>query len=62
MGDTIKCPWCNELTIPDVEILERKVAHVVERRCSKCGRVIGAYLHGERFLECIRERVMAFKE
>jgi phage FluMu protein Com len=54
----IKCPWCEEV-IPTAAI---KVAHVkndygttVERRCSKCNKVLAAYLEQEgEFLSKMR--------
>ena len=60
-GET-KCPWCKELMVPKSEILERRVARVTERRCSKCGKVVAAYLTDERFLDEIRNRVITFRE
>lgn len=62
MSEEIVCPWCGETVSPETKVLQRKQAEVVERSCSRCGKVISAYLSGEKFLDMIRERVMNFKE
>ncbi len=54
----IKCPWCSEI-IPVSEAKVRRCGNdfgtVIERRCSKCGRVLAAYLEEEGdFLPGIR--------
>lgn len=62
MGKQIKCPWCKELMVPKLGVLERKIAKVTERRCSKCGKIVAAYLSDEKFLDGIRKQVMTFKD
>ena len=54
----IKCPWCGEVT----SVSEVKVEHkssdygaVIERKCTKCSKVLAAYLDKEGdFLPRIR--------
>jgi ribosomal protein S27AE len=58
----IECPWCNEMVTPEVKILKRKEGEVKERNCPRCSKVIAAYLHHERFLNMIREKVLSFKD
>ena len=48
MSEEILCPWCGEKVSLEVKVLMRKEAKVVERNCSRCGKVISAYLSGER--------------
>jgi phage FluMu protein Com len=43
----IQCPWCGEMTVPNVKLEKRKLAEVRERRCSKCNKVLAAYLDSE---------------
>ena len=55
MEKEIQCPWCEEMTVPKVNLVKRKAAEVRERRCSKCNKVLAAYLESEGdFLEKIR--------
>ena len=55
MDKEVKCPWCSEVTIPRVSHLANDYGHIVERRCSKCGKVLAAYLEEEgNFLPDIR--------
>jgi phage FluMu protein Com len=52
----IKCPWCDEVTLPKVSVLKRQYGDVRERRCSKCHKVLGAYLVEEGdFMGSIRK-------
>ena len=60
-GET-KCPWCKEHMVPKLEILAHRVARVTERRCSRCGKIVAAYLTDEEFLDGIRNRVISFRE
>ena len=53
-----KCPWCEQV-IPTVtieaKVIDNDFSHVRERRCSKCGKVLAAYLEEEgEFLSRIR--------
>ncbi len=41
------CPWCGEQTLPKMNILKKTHGNVRERRCSKCGKVLAAYLMEE---------------
>jgi phage FluMu protein Com len=55
MEKEVKCPWCKEETVPKVKILKKQYGDVKERRCTKCGKVLAAYLEGEgNFLPKIR--------
>ena len=55
MSKEIKCPWCGERVTPEPEVIQRKVAEVVERRCPQCGKVLAAYLEQDRdFMPKIR--------
>jgi len=49
-GKEIKCPWCGEV-IPSSEVQveshENDYGTVVERRCTKCSKVLAAYLKEE---------------
>jgi phage FluMu protein Com len=48
MAKEIKCPWCGEVvTEPKVKRPKSDYGRVVERRCSKCGKVLAAYLEKE---------------
>ena len=45
MRKEIKCPWCGEVVMePEVRRFKNDYGQVVERRCSKCGKVLAAYL------------------
>lgn len=51
----IQCPWCDEIVVPEVSLVKRENGEVRERRCSKCGKVLAAYLESEgEFLNKIR--------
>jgi ssDNA-binding Zn-finger/Zn-ribbon topoisomerase 1 len=46
----LKCPWCGEmLPTATVKTIHKKneSGTVVERRCNKCDKVLGAYLEEE---------------
>ena len=62
MSKEIECPWCGETAIPEVKTLQRKIAKVVERSCSRCGKVIAAYKSDETFQDIIHRRVLTFKD
>ncbi len=56
--EEVRCNWCGE-TIPVPEVKVKRVKNdygtVIERRCSKCGKVLAAYLEEEGdFLPRIR--------
>lgn len=45
-----KCPWCDAVLMkPEVKpkLNRNDYGTVLERRCSKCGKVLAAYLDGE---------------
>ena len=46
----IKCPWCNEI-VPTAAVKTKHVGNdfgdVIERRCSKCNKLLAAYLEQE---------------
>ena len=49
------CPWCGETAVPEVKHRINAYGEVVERTCSKCGKVLAAYLEEEGdFLTKIR--------
>jgi len=51
----IKCPWCGEITMPEVSHSRNEYGHIIERRCSHCGKVLAAYLEEEgNFIPAIR--------
>ena len=55
MDKEIQCPWCDELTVPEAGLTKKGANEVRERKCSKCGKVLAAYLESEGdFLEKIR--------
>ena len=55
MEKEIQCPWCDEVVVPEVSLVKRDSGEVRERRCSKCGKVLAAYLESEgEFLNKIR--------
>ena len=62
MTETIKCPWCGKEATLKCKILQRQAAEVVERNCPRCGKVISAYLSGEKFLDLISEHVLTFND
>ena len=47
MEKEIQCPWCDEIVVPEVSLVKRENGEVRERRCSKCGKVLAAYLESE---------------
>ena len=50
MANEIKCPWCGEVTAKvDVELAHKKKGEisVTERRCTRCHKVLAAYLEEE---------------
>jgi uncharacterized Zn finger protein len=42
--DTRKCPWCSEMTEPEIKVLKKEWGNVRETRCANCGKVVAAYL------------------
>ena len=49
------CPWCGETAVPEVKRRKNAYGEVAERACSKCGKVLAAYLEQEGdFLTKIR--------
>ena len=46
----VKCPWCEEV-LPTATIKPKRVKNdfgtVLERRCTRCNRVLAAYLEEE---------------
>ena len=55
MEREVKCPWCGGSVVPRVSILHKEHGKVKERRCTKCGKVLAAYLESEgKFLKEIR--------
>lgn len=51
----IKCGWCGELTLPNEKKFNNEYGNIIERRCSKCDKVLAAYLVEEgNFLPKIR--------
>ena len=49
------CPWCGETAAPEVKHCKGDYGDVEERSCSKCGKILAAYLEGEGdFLTKIR--------
>ncbi|NQT67948.1 MAG: hypothetical protein HQ552_00030 [Desulfobacteraceae bacterium] len=40
----IKCPWCEDTMTPIVRQDSGKFGNINERRCSKCDKILGAYL------------------
>lgn len=47
MEKEVVCPWCEEKSVPKVVILKKENGDVRERRCSKCNKILAAYLVGE---------------
>ncbi|HEX74959.1 MAG TPA: hypothetical protein G4O12_00085 [Dehalococcoidia bacterium] len=55
MQKEVKCPWCGQMVVPGVSHSKNDYGDIVERRCSKCGKVLAAYLEEEGdFLPDIR--------
>ena len=55
MDKEVKCPWCGETTMPGISRSNSDNGHIVERKCSRCGKVIAAYFEEEEnFLPGIR--------
>jgi ribosomal protein S27AE len=53
--DIRKCPWCGETSRPKTSLVTKRHGEVKERRCSKCGKILAAYLESEgEFLKNIR--------
>jgi len=48
MDKEIKCPWCGETTMPSISRSKSDYGHIVERKCSQCGKVLAAYLEEEK--------------
>ncbi len=56
MDKEVKCPWCGEMTVPKVSHFKNDYGDIIERRCSKCSKVLAAYLEQEGdFLTDIRK-------
>ena len=50
-----KCPWCGDITTPEIKSLKKPYGEVRERRCSGCGKLLAAYLSEEGdFLKKVR--------
>ena len=47
MDKEVNCPWCGEVTLPKVSHSKSDYGDIIERRCSKCGKVLAAYLEQE---------------
>jgi len=46
----VKCPWCGEVidtTTVKVRHFKNDYGTIVERRCSRCDKVVAAYLEEE---------------
>ena len=41
------CPWCGETVVPEMKRRKNAYGDVVERSCSKCGKVLAVYLEQE---------------
>jgi len=55
MDKEVKCPWCGETTVPKVSHSKNDYGDITERRCSKCDKVLAAYLeHEGTFLPDVR--------
>ena len=55
MDKEVKCPWCGEMIVPKVNHSKNDYGDVLERRCTKCGKVLAAYLEQEGdFLTAMR--------
>ena len=55
MEKKVKCPWCSESTEGKVNRIKSDYANVVERRCTRCEKILASYLEGEGdFLPKIR--------
>ena len=56
MSDEIKCPWCEENTVPKICIVEKENGNLRERRCGTCEKIIAAYLVEEGdFINTVRK-------
>jgi len=42
-----KCAWCGETMLPKVNRKKSDFGDIVERKCSKCGKVVAVYLESE---------------
>ena len=52
----IRCPWCDEVIMPKMSVFKGPYGDVRERRCSKCHKVLAAYLVEEgNFMSNIRK-------
>ena len=47
MDKEVKCPWCEEMTLPKINHVKNDYGNVLERRCHKCGKVLAAYFEQE---------------
>ena len=47
MGKEVKCPWCDEKTEAKKMVNKNDHGNVVERRCTKCDKILSSYLVGE---------------
>jgi phage FluMu protein Com len=55
MNNELKCPWCDELMVPEVSTMYAGDRAVQERKCSTCGKLLSAYLkEAGRFLKKVR--------
>jgi len=56
MEKEITCPWCNETSSPGVNHIKTDQGNVIERRCSRCNKILAAYPEQEGdFLPRIRK-------
>lgn len=55
MEKEVKCPWCGEKVIPEVNLWCKQYGEVRERKCPQCGNILAAYLEQEgEFLKTMR--------
>lgn len=55
MEKEVKCPWCGEKVIPEVNLWRKQYGEVRERKCPRCGNILAAYLEQEgEFLKTMR--------
>jgi len=47
MDKEVKCPWCEEMTLPKVSHIKNDYGDLIERRCSKCDKILAAYFEQE---------------
>ncbi len=47
MDKEVRCPWCENHTVPRTTVLDKGQGEIRERRCSECGKLLAAYLAKE---------------